>query len=270
MRAKTIKCKAKANVDLSPAELKNLLKKAQIEVKDLRTHITGIESELAEWRAGTSVPESNWWPFLGTGTAPGMPVQRESSSTSLNKEADKSVNTMSEDEKEEFLRRENELSDLLSEKEAELKQKLDLVESLNEQLTFVVAQKDELSKSHQELLAAHTDVNLELEKLKYENKEYGINVDSLKESNVELAQQVATLKKNLDDLARMQHTARPVTPASTDSSPQMSASPSQETIKPPHTEQFKEQLKAEKMKIMMAEFDPSVSLKFAPFLSHIF
>src|SRR4051812_10595073 len=52
MRAKTIKNKAKVNAELSPAELKALLKKAQGQVYTFQEYVQTLEGEVSAWRSG--------------------------------------------------------------------------------------------------------------------------------------------------------------------------------------------------------------------------
>src|ERR1700712_3348514 len=56
-RAKTIKQKAKINAEISPAELKALLKKVQTQVTSFETYITDLHGEIQQWRSGESVPQ---------------------------------------------------------------------------------------------------------------------------------------------------------------------------------------------------------------------
>ena len=51
MRAKTIKNKAKVNAELSPAELKAMLKKAQSQITTFETYIGSLEGEVLGRRA---------------------------------------------------------------------------------------------------------------------------------------------------------------------------------------------------------------------------
>ncbi|KAI8052494.1 P-loop containing nucleoside triphosphate hydrolase protein [Syncephalis plumigaleata] len=63
MRAKSIKNQAKANVDLSPAELKALLKKAKSEAVSFKSYISALEGEVKVWRSGGTVPEEQYASF---------------------------------------------------------------------------------------------------------------------------------------------------------------------------------------------------------------
>ena len=63
-RAKTIKQKAKVNEELSPAQLKTLLKKAQGQVTTFESYIQSLENEISTWRKGDQVPKEHWTPAL--------------------------------------------------------------------------------------------------------------------------------------------------------------------------------------------------------------
>lgn len=150
MRAKSIKNKARVNAELSPAELKLLLKKAQRDYKNSETYIALLEQEVNIWRQGGKVDEKAWASLeKALGLAPGeleklVPVATPSSSSSstssrllpgtsgrsmtpMNPALERigegemsrpmtpsSMMNVEKDEREEFFRRENELGDQLA------------------------------------------------------------------------------------------------------------------------------------------------------------
>lgn len=144
MRAKSIKNKARVNAEMSPAELKALLKKTVAELAAVREHAASLEEEVKLWRSGGKVEKEAWTPSLAealrSGTAAGArkaisPVpstpgysstpSRMGTPNGLLSSAfsDSRPDTpstysvaMDKDEREEFLKRENELSDQLAEK----------------------------------------------------------------------------------------------------------------------------------------------------------
>lgn len=146
MRAKSIKNTARVNAELSPAELKGHLKKAQATNSAYATYLAALEAELAQWRAGAVVDQSDWalpeksgaanLPGAGP-PAPGAgkrtpasppPTGTSRSMTPINPAIESlrgvldsrpqtpTVLGLEKDEREEFLKRENELSDQLAEK----------------------------------------------------------------------------------------------------------------------------------------------------------
>lgn len=146
MRAKSIKNTARVNAELSPAELKGLLKKAQATTSTYTAYLTSLESELAQWRAGAVVDQSDWALPEKSGAVglPGVgppasvagkrtpvsppPTGTSRSMTPINPTIESlrgvldsrpqtpTVLGLEKDEREEFLKRENELTDQLAEK----------------------------------------------------------------------------------------------------------------------------------------------------------
>lgn len=120
MRAKTIKNKAKVNADLSPAELKALLKRVKSEAVTFQTYIAALEGEVGIWRTGGNVPEEKWvsiekikqGDFSALPPASGFksPVPDDTSRPAT------PATVLEKDEREEFLKRENELMDQIAEK----------------------------------------------------------------------------------------------------------------------------------------------------------
>ncbi|KZS99240.1 kinesin-domain-containing protein [Sistotremastrum niveocremeum HHB9708] len=60
MRAKSIKNTARINAELSPAELKGLLKKAQAANTSHQAYIAALEAELQIWRSDGHVDSADW------------------------------------------------------------------------------------------------------------------------------------------------------------------------------------------------------------------
>ncbi|KAJ4295484.1 Kinesin heavy chain [Kalmusia sp. IMI 367209] len=222
MRAKSIKNKAKVNQELSPAELKAMLKKAQGQVTTFEGYIASLEGEVQLWRAGESVPKERWVPALETGaTSRKPPTTPSRAQTPSRLDATKSSETPSrpdsrleidragtpsipldKDEKDEFLRRENELQDQVAEKETQLAKTEDMLKTAKEELTYF---RDRDSKSNKDTERMTTELNelkMQIEKLNFEGKEAFITMDGLKEANAELTTELDDVKQQLLD-ARM-------------------------------------------------------------------
>lgn len=155
---------------------------------------------------------------------------------------------LDKDEREDFLRRENELSDALAERESTLSAAERLVKELREELAYLKEQEASVSKvcSHihlcncsltllfthlQENKAMSSQLNelrLQVERLDYDNKEGIITVDILKEQNQDAKAELEELKKQISDLKTAQKDA---------------------------SAGDKEKRKQEKMAMMMAKFD---------------
>ncbi|KAI5300318.1 hypothetical protein KEM56_002548 [Ascosphaera pollenicola] len=161
VRAKAIKNKAKINAELSPTELKSLLRKAQTTITTFENYVGALENEVQLWRQGEAVPKEKWTPArtdggsakirdaAGAAAAGGRPPSRVKAETqALDRPAASSPAPSSasaaappsrpdsrifdadragtpsivldRDEREEFLRRENELQDQVTEKESQI------------------------------------------------------------------------------------------------------------------------------------------------------
>ena len=152
-------------------ELKGLLVKAQAANTSYQKYIATLEAELAVWRNGGNVPQSEWATSdkAAAGTAPkkapptspsptpSTPPVRSGAVTPVNplleglrselesRPQTPTVVGLDKDEREEFLKRENELSDQLAEKERALNAAEKLVSELKEELLFLKDQESSLS-----------------------------------------------------------------------------------------------------------------------------
>ena len=166
MRAKSIKNTARVNAELSPAELKGLLKKAQTANASHLAYIAALEAELSVWRSGGHVEPAEYAAADKTGAPILAPKRSPVPSTpstarsltpsihaveSLRGDIDSRPQTptvvgLEKDEREDFLKRENELSDQLAEKESALVAQQKLVQEIREELSFVKDSETSLSK----------------------------------------------------------------------------------------------------------------------------
>lgn len=218
MRAKSIKNKAKINQELSPAELKALLKKAQAEATTFQNYISGLESEVGMWRKGEAVPKDRWTPSLKDTTnrplstmRPGTPSRltsdqrrgaetpsspRPESRLDLDRAATPTI-PLEKDEKEEFLRRENELQDQLAERESALAAAEQNLEAAKKELKEL---KETHSRTHKDNEKLHSEIEgfrMQVERIQFETKEASITMDSLKEQNNDLTNELDEVRKEL-------------------------------------------------------------------------
>jgi kinesin family protein 5 len=133
MRAKSIKNKARVNAELSPAELKALLKKAQRDGSNAGAYIGLLEQEVGVWRSGGTVDQAQWASMeralglkegeleqlVGGGGAgakpkPKMPALDRVSDGGISRPETPTGSPMDNEEREEFLRRQNEMEDQLA------------------------------------------------------------------------------------------------------------------------------------------------------------
>ncbi|KAI9373449.1 P-loop containing nucleoside triphosphate hydrolase protein [Aspergillus egyptiacus] len=249
VRAKAIKNKAKVNAELSPAELKQLLRKAQTQVTNFENYISALESEVTVWRSGEAVPKEKWTPARGAESVgatkaearaprPSTPSRLHDFSRSETPRPDSRLGDRSstpslvleKDEREEFLRRENEFQDQIAEKESHIANVERGLREAREELRSLKENSARAGKDNDKLNAEVNELRMQLEKVSYESKEAAITMDSLREANSELTAELDEVKQQLLDV-RMKAKE---TSAALDE---------------------KEKKKAEKMAKMMAGFD---------------
>ncbi|KAI5821176.1 P-loop containing nucleoside triphosphate hydrolase protein [Pyronema omphalodes] len=251
MRAKSIKNKAKINAELSPAELKALLGKAQKQNITYAEYIASVEGELTIWRGGETVPKEKWIPPLKLDASakadpkqqrrpatPSRLLERESASSPTPSRPDSRAETaraptpviIDKDERDEFLRRENELQDQISDKESQLAAAEKALREAREELTFLREHDTKTARDNERLSSDVNELKMQLEKVSFESKEAQITMDGLKEANAELTTELDEMKQQLLDV-KMQ---------TKDATAQLDE---------------KEKKKAERMAKMMAGFD---------------
>lgn len=223
VRAKAIKNKAKINAELSPTELKALLKKAQAQVTTYENYVASLEGEVNLWRGGESVPKDRWAaPLAADGVSsrraeskapprPGTPslLQAESraetpsrSDSRLGERSGTPSIVLEKDEREEFLRRENELQDQLAEKESQVTNAEKSLQEARGELRVLKESSSHAGEDNQKLTSEVNELKMQLERVAFESKEAGITMDGLKEANSELTAELDEVKQQLLD-ARM-------------------------------------------------------------------
>ncbi|EXJ82844.1 kinesin heavy chain [Capronia epimyces CBS 606.96] len=217
MRAKTIRNKAKINAELSPAELKRQLKMAQSQAISFEKYIASLDSELQLWRKGETVPKDRWVPSLGgTGSkadaktrpdtpsrAPADLLRSETPSRPDSRMGDRSSTPsiiLDKDEREEFLKRENELQDQLTEKETQAANAERSLQEVREELKSYKEGAMRTTKENEGLADKLNKTQLELQKLSYQNKEDAITMEALKDANSELETELISVKQQLLEL----------------------------------------------------------------------
>lgn len=214
MRAKTIKNKAKINAELSPAELKMLLKKAQSQVTTFESYVQDLESEVQQWRKGEAVPQEKWAPPLITtvgGAKAESRAPRPSTPSKLNPDLIRADTPgisersgtpslpLEKDEREEFLRRENELQDQIAERETQIANAEKNLREAKEELGYLKEHDTKTSRENERLTSEINDFKMQLERLSFEGKEAQITLDGFKEANSELTAELDEVKQQLLD-----------------------------------------------------------------------
>ena len=251
VRAKAIKNKAKINAELSPQELKQLLKKAQNQVTTYESYLSSLEGEVQLWRNGDTVPKEQWAQPLSSGIIAGSRSEQrahrpatpsrsltdlsrtETPSRSESRIGDRSSTPsviLEKDEREDFLRRENELQDQLTEKETQVSSAEERLKEARQELQQLKESTGRSGRDNERLNTEVSELKMQLERVSFEGKEASITMDSLKEANSELTAELDEVKQQLLDV-RM--SARETTAALDE----------------------KERKKAERMAQMMAGFD---------------
>ena len=218
MRAKTIKNKAKINAELSPAELKRLLKAAQNQAMTFQTYISSLDSEVQQWRKGESVPKEKWVaPLSGAGAGPRAEKLRPDTPSRTPSDLLRSDTPnrpdsrfgdrastpsiiLEKDEREEFLRRENELQDQLMEKETLAANAERSLLEAREELRSYKENTLRATKENEIMTDKLNKTQMELQKLSFQGREDQITMDSLKEANSELETELVSVKQQLLDL----------------------------------------------------------------------
>ena len=140
--------------------------KAQAANTAHQKYIAALEAELAIWRSGGHVEQSDWATSDKPGSVAKKPPPASSPTPSstrsmtpvipalegIKSELDSRPQTptvvgLDKDEREEFLKRENELSDQWAERESALVAAKKLVEELKEELAFLKEQEASVSKA---------------------------------------------------------------------------------------------------------------------------
>ncbi|KAL8730827.1 MAG: hypothetical protein Q9181_004518 [Wetmoreana brouardii] len=221
VRAKAIKNKAKINAELSPLELKQLLKKAQNQVTTYENYVASLEGEVQLWRGGETVPKERWAaPLAGDAVTsmkteprtqrPATPsklpadfARSETPSRSDSRIGDRSSTpslVLEKDEREEFLRRENEFQDQLAEKETQLSAAEKGLQEAQEELRMLKEGIAQSGKDNERLSAEVNEHKMQLERVYFEGKEAAITMDGLKEANSELTAELDEVKQQLLDV----------------------------------------------------------------------
>jgi kinesin family protein 5 len=216
MRAKSIKNKAKVNAELSPMELKIMLKKAETKVSTFENYISTLEGEVQQWRSGESVPKDKWVPPIADGASasrkpdarpPGTPTRLQSSDrppsrpdSRLEVERSGTPSLLDKDEREEFLRRENELQDQLAEKESAFASAEKALRDAKEELALLKDHDVRASRESERLTSVNNELRMQMEKITFEAKEEKITMDSIKEANSELTAELDEVKHQLLDV----------------------------------------------------------------------
>ncbi|KAK9367764.1 P-loop containing nucleoside triphosphate hydrolase protein [Lipomyces kononenkoae] len=203
VRAKNIKNKPHINAELSPAELKLQLRKMQSQNSAYEKYIARLEAEVTLWRAGEHVPNDKWAvlgqssPSRSLPEMPNTPVSQSASDLLLRSATPKAG--LDADEREEFLRRENELQDKLTDRETVITGLERLVFELKEERNAISLREADMASKDENLSAEIAELTNGIERLQLEAKNTAITLDELKELNAETTAELDSARKQLHD-----------------------------------------------------------------------
>jgi kinesin family member 5 len=194
------------------------LKIAQNQVLSFEKYMALLDGELRLWRAGETVPSDRWVQSIGKENssrdlkspipaAPSGPradvLRSETPSRPDSRMGDRSSTPsliVEKDEREEFLRRENELQDQLAEKETQAADAEKSLAEVREELTALRTAMARTAKDNDSMVEQLNRAQMDLQKLSFQSKEDHITMDSLKEANSELEGEMASVKQQLLDV----------------------------------------------------------------------
>ena len=192
-RAKCIKNKAKVNVELSTGDLKKLLKAEKLEVATLQGYVAALEAEVNVWRNGGSVSNEDRaaLPIFGSPRSPLSPLTSATGSlvdltAPMSLPRALATASLLDDDRDEFMLRENELQDQITGKEMELNRiQADFQRA---SLDLTAAQEKDVATAGEigNLRKSVSEMQVDLERVKDEAREAKIEVESLKETEREL------------------------------------------------------------------------------------
>jgi kinesin family protein 5 len=106
---------------------------------------------------------------------------------------------LDKDEKDEFLRRENELQDQVAEKESQLAKAEDQLKTAKDELQYYKERDSRANKDNERMTTELNEMKMQVEKIHFEGKEAQITMDGLKEANAELTTELDEVKQQLLD-----------------------------------------------------------------------
>ncbi|KAK5069927.1 hypothetical protein LTR64_007891 [Lithohypha guttulata] len=218
-RAKSIKNKAKVNTQLSPEELKEKLKASQHQILSFKQYIKSLDAEVSLWRSGQTVPQEQW----AKPSAPSS-VSTKSETKSKAERPDTPSRLLSDhlrsdtpsrpdsrtgdrastpsiilekDEREEYIRRENELQDQLTEKENQAAAAERALQEIKEEMRSYHETQARMSKENESIADKLNRAQMELQKISFERGDEKIEMERLRADNDELDRDLHAVQQDL-------------------------------------------------------------------------
>ncbi|KAJ2507407.1 hypothetical protein IWW47_001123 [Coemansia sp. RSA 2052] len=150
---------------------------------------------------GNSVPPLSPTP---TGTRVGSPTPslmlHDSLMSELGSRSDSPITVMGDDEREEFLRRENELSDLIADKDRDYQEALQALQASREEVEYLKAASATTGEHNKELASEAALLKFELDKVKFGLEDSALTIESLTEANGEMNTTIEKLEVEMSKL----------------------------------------------------------------------
>ncbi|KAJ2070191.1 hypothetical protein GGH13_004201 [Coemansia sp. S155-1] len=151
---------------------------------------------------GNAIPPLSPTP---TGTRVGSPTPssmllHDSLMSELGSRSGSPLTVMSEDEREEFLRRENELSDLIADKDRDYQEALRALQASRDEVEYLKTELASAGKHNTELANEVALLKFELDKVKFGLEDSALTIDSLTEANGEMNATIEKLEIEMSKL----------------------------------------------------------------------
>ncbi|KAJ2811876.1 hypothetical protein GGI24_006763, partial [Coemansia furcata] len=150
---------------------------------------------------GNAIPPLSPTP---NGTRVGSPTPslmlHDSLMSELGSRSGSPLTVMSEDEREEFLRRENELSDLIADKDRDYQEALRALQASRDEVEYLKTESESAGKHNKELANEVALLKFELDKVKFGLEDSSLTIDSLTEANGEMNATIEKLEVEMSKL----------------------------------------------------------------------
>lgn len=224
MRAKSIKNKAKINAELSPAELKKQLKASQHQILSFQQYLKSLDAEISMWRAGQTVPQDQWTKPMAPASMTAKaeqkdkPTRPETPSRLLSEHLRPETPTrpdsrtgdrastpsliLEKDEREEFMKRENELQDQLTEKENQAAAAERALQELKDEMRSYRESQTRIKQETETVTDQLNKAQMELQKITFERDDEKIELTQLREDVKEKSRDLANVQNELIELKK--------------------------------------------------------------------
>jgi kinesin family protein 5 len=170
-----------------------MLRKIKIDYSNSVQYCALLEGEVVIWRSGGTVPDSEWVSLqnINRASSPSKDLVAAPSRPSTPSTA------LGSDERDEFLKRENEISDQLFSSQAEVKNRDAEIDAIKEELSFLKDRETSFASENKTLQHSVNEMRNELDTISFEGKDSVIMVDSLKDDNAGMTLEIKDLKVTL-------------------------------------------------------------------------